>query len=67
MDIGGFRDTLAIAAVVRKLIQAFTDLHSYDEPVCPGQPTLAEAGLADTYASAMEAAFAAYRSLTDTP
>jgi thymidylate synthase ThyX len=61
MDIGGFRDMHRHRRCVQ-LIQAFTDLHGYDEPVCPGQPTLAEAGLADTYASAMQAAFAAYRS-----
>ncbi len=64
MDIGGFRDMHRHRRCVQ-LIQAFTDLHGYDEPVCPGQPTLAEAGLADTYASAMEAAFSAYRTLRD--
>jgi len=66
MDIGGFRDMHRHRRCIQ-LIQAFTDLHGYDEPVCPGQPTLAEAGLEDTYASAMEAAFAAYRSLAKNP
>jgi len=64
MDIGGFRDMHRHRRCVQ-LIQDYTDLHGYEEPVCPGQPTLAEAGLAETYASAMDAAFAAYRSFRD--
>jgi len=44
-----------------QLIQDYTDLHGYEEPVCPGQPTLAEAGLHETYTAAMNAAHAAYR------
>jgi thymidylate synthase ThyX len=60
MDIGGFRDMHRHRRCVQ-LIQDFTDLHGYDEPVCPGQPTLAEAGLDGTYAAAMDAALAAYR------
>jgi thymidylate synthase ThyX len=44
-----------------QLIQDYTDLHGYEEPVCPGQPTLAEAGLEQTYATAMNAAHTAYR------
>ena len=60
MDIGGFRDMHRHRRCVQ-LLQPFTSLHGYEEPVCPGQPTLAEAGLADTYASAMDAALAAYR------
>jgi thymidylate synthase ThyX len=44
-----------------QLIQDYTDLHGYEEPICPGQPTLAEAGLDDIYTSAMNAAHAAYR------
>jgi len=65
MDIGGFRDMHRHRRCVQ-LIQDYTDLHGYEEPICPGQPTLAEAGLAETYASAMDAALAAYRRLRDT-
>jgi thymidylate synthase ThyX len=64
MDIGGFRDMHRHRRCVQ-LLQPFTSLHGYEEPVCPGQPTLAEAGLADTYASAMDAAHAAHRTLRD--
>jgi thymidylate synthase ThyX len=64
MDIGGFRDMHRHRRCVQ-LIQPFTDLHGYEEPNCPGQPTLAEAGLADTYTSAMDAAFADYQALRD--
>jgi thymidylate synthase ThyX len=64
MDIGGFRDMHRHRRCVQ-LMQAFTDLHGYEEPVCPGQPTLAEAGLHETYTAAMDAAHAAYRSLRD--
>ncbi|WP_263379219.1 FAD-dependent thymidylate synthase [Granulicella paludicola] len=64
MDIGGFRDMHRHRRCVQ-LIQEFTDLHGYDEPICPGQPTLAEAGLEDAYQAAMAAAVAAYRSLKD--
>jgi thymidylate synthase ThyX len=60
MDIGGFRDMHRHRRCVQ-LIQDYTDLHGYEEPVCPGQPTLAEAGLHETYAAAMTAAHAAYR------
>jgi thymidylate synthase ThyX len=60
MDIGGFRDMHRHRRCVQ-LIQDYTDLHGYEEPTCPGQPTLAEAGLAETYTTAMDAAFAAYR------
>jgi len=62
MDIGAFRDMHRHRRCVQ-LIQEFTDLHGYDEPVCPGQPTLEEAGLAAGYKAAMEAAFAAYRAV----
>jgi thymidylate synthase ThyX len=65
MDIGGFRDMHRHRRCVQ-LIQHYTDLHGYEEPVCPGQPTLAEAGLAETYASAMEAAHTAYRNFRAT-
>jgi len=62
MDIGAFRDMHRHRRCVQ-LIQEFTDLHGYDEPVCPGQPTLEEAGLEGAYKAAMEAAFAAYRAV----
>jgi thymidylate synthase ThyX len=64
MDIGGFRDMHRHRKCVQ-LLQGFTDLHGYDEPTCPGQPTLAEAGLEAEYKAAMNAAFAAYRALKD--
>jgi thymidylate synthase ThyX len=64
MDIGGFRDMHRHRRCVQ-LIQDYTDLHGYEDPVCPGQPTLAEAGLHETYHSAMDAAFAAYRAATN--
>jgi thymidylate synthase ThyX len=64
MDIGGFRDMHRHRRCVQ-LIQEFSDVHGYDEPVCPGQPTLAEAGLSATYENAMGAAYAAYRALRD--
>jgi thymidylate synthase ThyX len=60
MDIGGFRDMHRHRRCVQ-LIQDYTDLHGYDEPVCPGQPTLADAGLHQAYYAAMDAAHAAYR------
>jgi hypothetical protein len=64
MDIGGFRDMHRHRRCVQ-LIQDYTDLHGYEEPVCPGQPTLAEAGLHETYTAAMTAAQAAYRAATN--
>jgi thymidylate synthase ThyX len=64
MDIGGFRDMHRHRRCVQ-LIQEFSDVHGYDEPVCPGQPTLAQAGLEGAYKAAMEAAYAAYRPLRD--
>jgi thymidylate synthase ThyX len=60
MDIGGFRDMHRHRRCIQ-LIQDYTDLHGYEEPICPGQPTLAEAGLHETYTAAMNAAQAAYR------
>lgn len=59
MDIGGFRDMHRHRRCVQ-LIQQFSALHGYEEPVCPGQPTLAEAGLDGLYRDAMTNAFAAY-------
>ena len=64
MDIGGFRDMHRHRRCVQ-LLQAFTDLHGYEDPTCPGQPTLEEAKLAADYKSAMDAALAAYRALRD--
>jgi len=62
MDIGGFRDMHRHRRCVQ-LLQAYTSAHGYEMPGCPGQPTLAEAGLESLYTGAMEAAFAAYQSL----
>jgi thymidylate synthase ThyX len=64
MDIGGFRDMHRHRRCIQ-LLQPYTDSHGYEHPECPGQPTLAEAGLEADYTSAMNAAFAAYRSLRD--
>lgn len=64
MDVGGFRDMHRHRRCVQ-LMQAFSDVHGYDEPVCPGQPTLEEAGLAAKYREAMDAGLAAYRVLCD--
>ncbi|MDQ2924606.1 MAG: FAD-dependent thymidylate synthase [Acidobacteriota bacterium] len=62
MDIGGFRDMHRHRRCIQ-LLQEFSDVHGYGEPTCPGQPTLAEAGLEQEYAAAMSSAYAAYRSL----
>jgi len=64
MDIGGFRDMHRHRRTTQ-LLQGYTDAHGYEEPVCPGQPTLAEAGIEAEYKAAMEAAFASYRTLRD--
>jgi thymidylate synthase ThyX len=64
MDIGGFRDMHRHRRCVQ-LIQDYTDVHGYDEPTCPGQPTLAEAGLAEAYTAAMDGALGAYRKMRD--
>jgi thymidylate synthase ThyX len=64
MDIGGFRDMHRHRRCVQ-LIQQFTSLHGYEEPICPGQPTLAEAGLHNLYTVAMDAAHAAYRAFAN--
>jgi thymidylate synthase ThyX len=64
MDIGGFRDMHRHRRCIQ-LLQPYTDLHGYDEPVCPGQPTLADAGLEATYTDAISAAYVAYRQLRD--
>ena len=63
MDIGGFRDMHRHRKCVQ-LLQGYTDLHGYELPDAPGQPTLAEAGLAgEVYAGAMESAYVSYRQL----
>jgi len=62
MDIGGFRDMHRHRRCIQ-LLQPFTDLHGFEEPECPGQPSLAKAGLKAEYDAAMNAAFAAYRAL----
>ena len=64
MDIGGFRDMHRHRRCVQ-LMQAFSDVHGYEEPVCPGQPTLSEAGLENAYKAGMDAALTAYRALRD--
>jgi thymidylate synthase ThyX len=63
MDIGGFRDMHRHRRCVQ-LLQDYTDVHGYEEPTCPGQPSLAEAGLQATYSTAMDAAHAAYRAMS---
>ncbi len=57
MDIGGFRD-MHRHRRCSQLVQPWTTLHGFDEPLCPGQPTLAEAGVDQRYSQAMNAAFA---------
>ena len=64
MDIGGFRDMHRHRRCVQ-LIQPFSSVHGYDEPLCPGQPTLEEAGLSGMYQAAMDKAVAAYQALGD--
>ncbi|MDQ2834237.1 MAG: FAD-dependent thymidylate synthase [Acidobacteriota bacterium] len=62
MDIGGFRDMHRHRRCIQ-LLQPYTDVHGYEEPVCPGQPTLAEAGLEAAYTAGVSAAYANYRQL----
>ncbi len=62
MDIGGFRDMHRHRRCTQ-LLQEFTDSHGYETPDAPGQPTLAEAGLAEPYRTAMEASFVAYQAI----
>ncbi len=64
MDIGGFRDMHRHRRCVQ-LLQGYTPLHGYEIPDCPGQPTLAEAGLDGEYKAAMDAAFAAHDALAE--
>ena len=60
MDIGGFRDMHRHRRCVQ-LLQPYTDVHGFEDPVCPGQPTLAEAGLDAAYAQTMESALGSVR------
>ena len=62
MDIGGFRDMHRHRRCTQ-LLQGFTNLHGYEMPDAPGQPTLEQSSLTATYTAAMDAAFAAYRTL----
>jgi len=64
MDIGGFRDMHRHRRCIQ-LLQPYTDVHGREEPVCPGQPTLAEANLDVAYSAAIRAAYATYRELRD--
>jgi thymidylate synthase ThyX len=64
MDIGGFRDMHRHRRCVQ-LLQPYTDVHGYEEPICPGQPSLAEAKLETAYADALSSAYATYRQLRD--
>jgi hypothetical protein len=64
MDIGGFRDMHRHRRCVQ-LLQTYTDVHGYEEPICPGQPTLAEAKLDGAFAEAMSSAYATYHRLRD--
>jgi thymidylate synthase ThyX len=66
MDIGGFRDMHRHRRCTQ-LLQAFTPLHGYEDPICPGQPTLAEAGLEETYTVAMDQAVTAHNSIAQSP
>jgi hypothetical protein len=62
MDIGGFRDMHRHRRCTQ-LLQEFTDLHGFDTPDAPGQPTLAESGLEGLYGSAMNSAHASFLAL----
>jgi thymidylate synthase ThyX len=64
MDIGGFRDMHRHRRCVQ-LLQPYTDVHGYEDPVCPGQPSLAEAKLEGAYSAAIRAAYATYHELRD--
>ncbi len=62
MDIGGFRDMHRHRRCVQ-LLQGYTDQHGYDDPVCPGQPTIAEAGFEQDFRSTMASTYEAFRAL----
>jgi thymidylate synthase ThyX len=63
MDVGGFRDMHRHRRCTQ-LLQEFTCLHGFETPDAPGQPTLAECGLSEAFATSVEAAFAAHRTLS---
>ncbi len=62
MDIGGFRDMHRHRRCIQ-LLQPYTDLHGYEDPICPGQPTLSEAGLEHTFRSAIASAYNDFHTL----
>lgn len=62
MDIGGFRDMHRHRRCVQ-LLQGYTDQHGYDDPICPGQPTLADAGIEQDFRSAIASAYATFHAL----
>ncbi len=62
MDIGGFRDMHRHRRCVQ-LLQGYTDQHGYEDPVCPGQPTLSEAGIEQEFRGALDSSLQAFRSL----
>lgn len=64
MDIGGFRDMHRHRRCTQ-LLQEFTDVHGYETPDAPGQPTLAQAGLQRSYDAAMQSAHLKYATLRD--
>jgi len=66
MDIGGFRDMHRHRRCIQ-LLQPYTDLHGYDDPICPGQPTLAEAGIEEVFRSAIAAAYTTLHTLASQP
>ncbi len=59
MDIGGFRDMHRHRRCIQ-LLQPYTDLHGYDDPVCPGQPTLAQAGIEPDFRTALDSAYSTF-------
>ncbi len=62
MDIGGFRDMHRHRRCVQ-LLQGYTDRHGYDDPICPGQPTLAEASIEQDFRAAVDSAYSTCRAL----
>ena len=64
MDIGGFRDMHRHRRCTQ-LLQEFTELHGFEIPDAPGQPTLAEAGLESLYNAEMHKAYVAYKTLAN--
>ncbi len=64
MDIGGFRDMHRHRRCIQ-LVQPFTGAHGFEDPVCPGQPTLADAGLDTLYHRSMSSALALSREIRD--